>query len=65
MQRFAQLLEQLVYTPSRNAKLRLICAYFSSVADPDRGFALAVLTDTLELRLPVPAHSERTAGWPR
>lgn len=53
MQAFAELLERLVYTPSRNAKLRLLCAYFEASPDPDRGYALAVLTDTLELRLPV------------
>ena len=47
MQRFATLLDRLVYTPGRNAKLRLMAEYFRSTPDPDRGWALAVLTDNL------------------
>jgi len=48
---FAELLDRLAYTPSRNDKLRLLAHYFSSAPDPDRGFALAVLTDGLFFRL--------------
>ena len=47
MRAFAALMEGLVYTPSRNGKLRLIADYFASVPDPDRGFALAALTGDL------------------
>ncbi|MEM0907477.1 MAG: cisplatin damage response ATP-dependent DNA ligase [Pseudomonadota bacterium] len=47
MQRFAQLLDRLSYEPRRNAKLALMEAYFRSTPDPDRGYALAALTDAL------------------
>ncbi len=53
MRAFAELLDRLVYTPQRNAKLRLLTDYFRATADPDRGYALAALTDGLSLRLPV------------
>ena len=52
MERFAELIDRLVYSGSRNAKLRLIEDYFRQTPDPDRGYALAVLTDGLPLRLP-------------
>ncbi len=47
MRAFAALMEGLVYTPSRNGKLRLMTDYFATVPDPDRGFALAALTGDL------------------
>jgi DNA ligase 1 len=50
---FAELLERLAYTPSRNDKLRLLTRYFCFAPDPDRGFALAALTDGLFFRLPL------------
>ncbi|MEM8626748.1 MAG: hypothetical protein AAGF32_02305 [Pseudomonadota bacterium] len=53
MKRFAELLERLVYTPSRNGKLRLLVDYFAATPDPARGWAVAVLTDELQLALPV------------
>ena len=52
MRAFASLLDRLSYTPSRNDKLRLLADYFASTPDPDRGFALAALTDGLFVRLP-------------
>ena len=52
MKAFAALLDRLAYTPSRNDKLRLMADYFASVPDPDRGYALAVLTDGLFFRMP-------------
>ncbi|MEO1144098.1 MAG: cisplatin damage response ATP-dependent DNA ligase [Cyanobacteria bacterium J06638_22] len=45
MQPFASLLERLLYTPQRNAKIALLVDYFRSVPDPDRGFGLAALAD--------------------
>ena len=45
---FAQLMERLVFTPSRNGKLRLLADYFVHAPDPDRGYALAALTDGLD-----------------
>jgi DNA ligase-1 len=50
---FAALLDRLSYTPSRNDKLRLLAGYFASTPDPDRGYALAALTDGLFFRLPL------------
>jgi DNA ligase-1 len=48
MEAFAALLDALVYTTSRNRKLALIAAYLRSSPDPDRGWALAGLTDGLD-----------------
>lgn len=53
MKAFAELLDRLVYTPQRNAKLKLLADYFRATPDPDRGYALAALTDGLAVRLPV------------
>ena len=53
MKAFAELLDRLAYTPSRNDKLRLLADYFAGTRDPDRGFALAALTDGLFFRLPL------------
>jgi DNA ligase 1 len=47
MNRFAALMDRLVYEPRRNAKLRLLTDYFSHTPDPDRGWALAAMTDAL------------------
>ena len=48
MEEFAALLDALVYTASRNRKLALIAAYLRESSDPDRGWALAALTDGLD-----------------
>ncbi|MBA4044210.1 MAG: ATP-dependent DNA ligase, partial [Erythrobacter sp.] len=48
MEEFAALLDALVYTTSRNRKLALIADYLRSAPDPDRGWALAGLTDGLD-----------------
>jgi DNA ligase-1 len=50
MNRFADLLDRLVYEPGRNNKLRLITDYFRNTPDPERGFALAALTGALSFR---------------
>jgi DNA ligase-1 len=47
MRAFATLVDALIYTPSRNGKLRLMIDYFRHAADPDRGWALAALTGAL------------------
>jgi DNA ligase-1 len=49
MRAFSQLLDDLVYTRSRNTKLKLIGDYLRRTADPDRGYALAALTGSLSL----------------
>ncbi len=55
MNRFAELLDRLSYTPGRNDKLALIVDYFRRVPDPDRGYALAAMTGTLDFRHAKPA----------
>ncbi|TWG99952.1 DNA ligase-1 [Mesorhizobium sp. J18] len=55
MERFAELLDRLVLTPSRNGKLTLLVDYFRAVPDPDRGFALAALTGGLDFPAVKPA----------
>jgi len=50
MESFAALLDALVYTRSRNEKLRLIAKYLRATPDPDRGWALAALTDGLDFK---------------
>ncbi|KPF73970.1 ATP-dependent DNA ligase [alpha proteobacterium AAP81b] len=50
MQAFAALLDALLLTPGRNAKLRLIGDYLRATPDPDRGWALAALTGGLDLK---------------
>ena len=47
MNRFAELLDALLFTPSRNGKLRLMAEYFANQPDPERGWALAALTGEL------------------
>ena len=58
MKNFADLLDRLSYSPSRNAKLRLMADYFRTTPDPDRGWALAALTDGLPFSFPL----RRTLG---
>jgi len=55
MKRFAQLLELLALTPSRNRKIEALTNYFRETPDPDRGFALAVLTGALTFKNVKPA----------
>ncbi len=55
MRAFAALLDRLVLTPQRNAKLRLMADYFRATPDPDRGYALAALTGDLSIASVKPA----------
>ena len=55
MRAFARLLESLLFTPGRNAKLALLTDYFASTPDPDRGYALAALAGELGLPSVTPA----------
>ncbi|HEY0270774.1 MAG TPA: cisplatin damage response ATP-dependent DNA ligase [Sphingomonas sp.] len=50
MRAFAKLLDGLVYTRSRNAKLKLIANYLVGQPDPDRGWAMAALTGAVDLK---------------
>jgi DNA ligase-1 len=55
MESFARLLDALLYTRSRTAKLRLIADYLVATPDPDRGWALAALTGTIDLKAVQPS----------
>jgi len=52
---FAQLLELLALTPSRNRKIEALSDYFARTPDPDRGYALAILTGALTFKNVKPA----------
>jgi DNA ligase-1 len=55
MDEFARLLDALLYTRSRTAKLALIAGFFRSTPHPDAGWALAALTGTLNLKAVQPS----------
>ena len=44
---FAELLERLTFTPSRNARIALLRRYFANEPDPDRGLGLAAIAGEL------------------
>ncbi|MBL6456300.1 cisplatin damage response ATP-dependent DNA ligase [Belnapia sp. T6] len=52
---FAELLERLIFTPGRNAKLALLRDWFATQPDPDRGVGLAALTEELVFTAAKPA----------
>ena len=62
MRAFSQLLDDLVYTRSRNSKLKLIGDYLKATPDPDRGLALAALTGSLDIPHVKPAAVRALAG---
>jgi DNA ligase 1 len=49
MQAFAALLDGLIYTRSRDHKVRLIADYLRTTPDPERGWALAALAGTISI----------------
>jgi DNA ligase 1 len=55
MRAFAELLDRLALTSSRNAKLVLLRDYLRTTPDPDRGWALAALTGDLTFDAAKPA----------
>src|SRR6185437_16727137 len=55
MRAFAELLDRLSLTASRNAKLTLVRDYLRETPDPDRGWALAALTGDLSFDAAKPA----------
>ena len=55
MRAFAELLDRLVLSPQRNAKIRLLADYFRTAPDPSRGYALAAIAGTLSLNTVKPA----------
>ncbi|CAG4925722.1 unnamed protein product [Acidocella sp. C78] len=48
MKPFADLLERLLYTTGRNAKIALLADYFVHRPDPERGYALAAIAGALD-----------------
>jgi len=50
MKPFADLLEKLVLTPSRNRKIEAMVAYMRAAPDPDRGYAIGAITRDLKLK---------------
>ena len=54
MRAFAELLDRLSLTASRNAKLTLVRDYLHETPDPDRGWALAALTGDLTFQAAKP-----------
>lgn len=59
MRAFAELLDRLSLTASRNAKLVLLRDYLRATPDPDRGWALAALTGDLSFAAAKPAMIRR------
>ena len=59
MRAFAELLDRLSLTASRNAKLVLLRDYLKATPDPDRGWALAALTGDLTFNDAKPAMIRR------
>ncbi|WP_207459137.1 cisplatin damage response ATP-dependent DNA ligase [Azospirillum sp. SYSU D00513] len=62
MKPFSELIDALVFMPSRNGKIRLLTDYFAHVPDPDRGWALAALTESLVFREAKPAAIRQLAA---
>jgi len=50
MQNFAALLDRLAFESGRNAKIRLLTEFFAHAPDPERGLALAAMTEGLSFR---------------
>ncbi|HEX4177508.1 MAG TPA: hypothetical protein VHY57_03690, partial [Rhizomicrobium sp.] len=61
MKAFARLLDQLAFTPSRNAKLTLLRDYLGGAPDPERGWALAALTGALSFDAAKPGFIRKAA----
>jgi DNA ligase-1 len=61
MKAFARLLDQLAFTPARNAKLTLLRDYLSHAPDPERGWALAAITGALSFDAAKPGFIRKAA----
>ncbi|TWA72244.1 DNA ligase-1 [Azospirillum baldaniorum] len=55
MRNFSALIDGLVFMPARNGKIRLLADFFATTPDPDRGWALAALTESLVFHEAKPA----------
>jgi len=54
MHAFAELLDRLILTPGRSAKLAALASYFARTPDPDRGYALAAVAGALSFKAAKP-----------
>src|SRR3954469_2669416 len=59
MPAFANLLDRLSLTASRNAKLTLVRDYLQTTPDPERGWGLATLTGELTFAADKPAFTRK------
>jgi DNA ligase 1 len=59
---FAELLERLVFSPSRSAKIALLHRYFATEPDPDRGIGLAAIAGELSFTIAKPGLIRELAG---
>ena len=50
MRGFSELIDKLLLTSSRNRKVDILCDYFKKTPDPHRGFTLAIITKSLEIK---------------
>lgn len=55
MKRFARLIDDLAFCPTRDGKLRLLSDYFAGTPDPDRGWGMAALTGSLVFQTAKPS----------
>jgi len=62
---FANLLERLVFTPGRHAKIALLRRYFETETDPDRGLGLAAVAGDLAFAAAKPGPTTTWATSPR
>lgn len=51
MKNFAELLHQLILTPSKNEKIKLLTGFFVSTPDPERGYALGIFMGQVDFPL--------------
>lgn len=51
MRNFALLIHQLILTHSKNEKIRILADFFKKTPDPERGYALGILTSQLDFPL--------------
>jgi DNA ligase-1 len=62
MRMFGELIDTLIYTRSRDSKVRAIANYLRVTPDPDRGWALAALTESLDFPAVKSATIRKLAG---
>lgn len=62
MRAFTDLLDRLILTRSRNAKLDALARYFAETPDPDRGAALAAIAGALTFNTAKPALLRKLAA---